>query len=575
VVQNLDDSGPGSLRAAIEQANQDPAPDAIQFAQGLAGTISLTSGLPDLSTDLSISGPGSSDLELTRSTSSTGFRILSVSEGVNVSITGLTISHGIADPLMSHGGGILNAGTLTLVDVSVHDSYAFDCGGGIDNEGTLTLVATSVTNNTAGLNVQRARGGGIFNHGQLTIVDSTIRDNQAGSEFAEQLGGGVENDGTLTIVNSTVADNLALARGGGFGGGINNTGTMAAIGTTLTGNVSGGRGQAYGGAIANSGTLTIANCTISGNFVGVAIPNTSLVAGSGIDNSGKLDVIDCTLSGNIILGTSGGDSIANHSTQEGAVRCVGSILNSPGSQTVSGSAGAAFQSLGHNLFSDAPGIALDESDLINTDPQLGPLAANGGPTMTMALLPGSPAVDAGIAVPGITTDQRGVIRPQGHAPDIGAFESPYSAPLPVVENPQRLGVHMHPTRLVVRFSQPMDATSAAAMSNYVLVTAGADHRLGTKDDRVIPFRSVQYDSAAQTVTLQPIRRLPLRLNFLLTIKGEPPAGLKGARGLFLDGGGTGQPGTNFVARITDKLLVPPVRHPAAKPAVIVRHARPR
>ena len=79
--------------------------------------------------------------------------------------------------------------------------------------------------------------------------------------------------------------------------------------------------------------------------------------------------------------------------------------------------------MGHNLFSDQPAVPLAPTDLINTDPMLGPLGDNGGPTETQALLPGSPAIDAGVAVPGVTTDQRGVPRPQGQAPDIGAFES--------------------------------------------------------------------------------------------------------------------------------------------------------
>ena len=85
--------------------------------------------------------------------------------------------------------------------------------------------------------------------------------------------------------------------------------------------------------------------------------------------------------------------------------------------------GGIFNSGGHNLFTDEPTVALDPTDLTNTDPLLGPLADNGGPTFTQALLPGSPAIDAGAPVAGVTTDQRGVPRPQGTAPDIGAFES--------------------------------------------------------------------------------------------------------------------------------------------------------
>ena len=80
-------------------------------------------------------------------------------------------------------------------------------------------------------------------------------------------------------------------------------------------------------------------------------------------------------------------------------------------------------SLGHNLFSDVPNLTVAPTDLVNTNPLLGPLADNGGPTQTMALLPGSPAIDAGVAVAGVTTDQRGIARPQGTTPDIGAFES--------------------------------------------------------------------------------------------------------------------------------------------------------
>jgi hypothetical protein len=225
-------------------------------------------------------------------------------------------------------------------------------------------------------------------------------------------------------------------------------------------------------------------------------------------------------------------------------------------------AGAVFMSLGHNLFTDRPAAPLNSTDLTDTNPLLGPLADNGGPTQTMALLPGSPAIAAGVAVPGVTTDQRGVPRPQWPAPDIGAFQLQV---LPEVRKVERHGVHYHPTTLVVSFTQPMDAASAQDLVNYQLVSAGPDHRFGTRDDQPIRISSLQYNAATQTVTIRPAHRLPLHRDFQLTIVGTPPLGLKSTEGLFLDGAGTGEAGTNYVIVINDKLLVPPITdHPGRK-----------
>ena len=95
-------------------------------------------------------------------------------------------------------------------------------------------------------------------------------------------------------------------------------------------------------------------------------------------------------------------------------------------QDVSG----GFNSLGHNLIGDTDGSSgWVGTDLLNVDPMLGPLQDNGGPTMTMALLPGSPAIDAGVPVAGITTDQRGISRTAYGPPDIGAFEAFQTGPL--------------------------------------------------------------------------------------------------------------------------------------------------
>jgi hypothetical protein len=100
--------------------------------------------------------------------------------------------------------------------------------------------------------------------------------------------------------------------------------------------------------------------------------------------------------------------------------------------------------------------------------------------------------------------------------------------------------------------------------------AEPDNRFGIRDDQAIGFRSIRYDAAAQTVTLRPIRRLPLRRTFQLTIRGTPPIGLKDSAGMYLDGAGTGQPGTDYVARINAWLLTPPIHHHEGRHTTVER-----
>ena len=99
-VLNTDDAGAGSLRAAIEQANLDPAQDTIEFAPAVTGTITLLTALPELSTDIILSGPGASALAVARSAAAgtPEFRIFTVAAGAEVTISGLTITGGrVAD----------------------------------------------------------------------------------------------------------------------------------------------------------------------------------------------------------------------------------------------------------------------------------------------------------------------------------------------------------------------------------------------------------------------------------------------------------------------------------------------
>ena len=254
---------------------------------------------------------------------------------------------------------------------------------------------------------------------------------------------------------------------------------MTLTDSTLSGNSATGAG---GGGILN-GVATVTDSTLSGNSADVQ--------GGGIDNFGTLTVTDSTLSRQLShrRPRRHGRGIYNFS---GKLTVTANIFDNPDGGNISTQSGSTFVSLGHNLFSDAPAVALDLTDLINTDPKLGPLADNGGPTLTMALLPGSPAIDAGATVAGVTTDQRGVPRPQGAAPDIGAYQSrgftitvisgngqvapvhqPFPAPLVVVVS-SRFGEPVAGGR--VTFSAPTTGPSAGFTANPA--TIGASGRAG-------------------------------------------------------------------------------------------------
>src|SRR5262245_21300075 len=225
-------------------------------------------------------------------------------------------------------------------------------------------------------------GGGISNNGTLLVTNSTLSDNFA------LAGGGIENVGTLTVSNSTLSGNS----GGEDAGGISNSGTLTISNSTLSGNSS-----ILGGGILTTGTLTITNSTLSGN---------SAFFRGGIFNRGALTVTNSTLSGNFAPFGGLGGGIYNI----GALTLNNSIVaNSPSGGDLSGG-----YSGGHNLFNTVA---------------LGPLQDNGGPTLTMALPAGSPAIDAGdnaLAVDAngqpLTTDQRGFPR-FGGTVDIGAVET--------------------------------------------------------------------------------------------------------------------------------------------------------
>ncbi len=214
MVSNTNDSGPGSLRQALLNANDGDTIDAT----GISGAITLTGGELLVNKSVTINGAGADELAVDGNATSTVFQIGS---GKIVTISGLTIRNGQGN----FGGGILNgdSATLTIINSTLSGNTGGN-GGGSFNSGTLSVINSTVSGNMA------SEGAGIYNSGAgaLTITNSTFSGNTAG-------GGGVSlNLGTLQIANSTLSDNSAA-----FAGGFFNLGTLQIENTILKAGPSG------------------------------------------------------------------------------------------------------------------------------------------------------------------------------------------------------------------------------------------------------------------------------------------------------------------------------------------------
>lgn len=358
---------PGTLRHAIATA---PNNDTITFANSLKGkTITLKGGQLVLDRSLTIQGLGVDRLAVSGANASRVFLIANTAV-----IADLTITKGNGtgvDALgipSTNGGAILSSGVLTLVRCAVKSSRAAGNGGGMFNSGT----GNEATECTFANNAAARDGGGICNAQDLRIQRCAIFSNTAGGS-----GGGVQDSGTTDYINTTIACNTAA----GSGGGLND----------------------------NGATINVFNCTISQNTAavggGLAVPmfgsstllRNSIIAGNNPAGPSQPapDVSDVFIDPSFGVG----------------------VLISAGRNLVGNTVGAY------------PGSFLG-TDLLNVNPMLGPLKDNGGITLTMELLPGSPAIDAGNNAnvpPGVTTDQRGTFsRIVNGTVDIGAFE--YVAP---------------------------------------------------------------------------------------------------------------------------------------------------
>jgi hypothetical protein len=428
-VTNTNDSGPGSLRQALVDAN---GGDTITFA--VTGTIGLTSAELVIDKPITVSGPGADVLAVSR-ISNAQFRIFHVTQSsLTVNIEGLTISG--ADAHFDYGGGILNdQATLILTNCSVVDNIAYSGGGGIySNDGGSVTIVNSIISGNHAAGGKYPYGGGVAG-GSLTIINSTISGNSAvGAPLTFGAGGGIAGGGTMT--NSTITGNYAGLEGGGISGG------GAITNCTISNNGAGGGTNNFpgmGGGIYGGGSIS--NCTISGNSVfGAVFKGPGL--GGGIYAVGTVTISNSTFSDNYVIEYGNGAGICNQATLE-----IGNTILNRGvfGENVFNN-GGTITSAGYNLSNDDGGGYLNgPGDLINTDPLLGPLQDNGGPTQTHALLPGSSAVDAGDPsfAPPPWYDQRGpnFYRLRNDRIDIGSFEvqegpavtptpTPRPAPLP-------------------------------------------------------------------------------------------------------------------------------------------------
>ncbi|MHB8647316.1 MAG: IPT/TIG domain-containing protein [Thermomicrobiales bacterium] len=283
----------------------------------------------------------------------------------------------------------LNSGTLTLsasvtIDgtghrVVVDGGCTFSNGACTGGGVTVFIVNSGVTAALIALGIQHGNGGiagGIANSGTLTVTSSTLSGNNSTGGAG---GGGIANVATLTVTNSTLAGNSTDYEGGAI---FNNGGTVTATNSTLSGNTA----TLFGGGIMNKGTgaaVTLTNTTVSGNSAGTG--------GGGISGPGTLNLTNTIVAGNMPFDINGVQGTNNHS-------------------------------------------------LVGGNPLLAALASNGGPTQTMAPLPGSPVIGAGDPAVCISTtipaaapvggkDQRGVTRPTTLCA-IGAFEPLLSAIFP-------------------------------------------------------------------------------------------------------------------------------------------------
>ena len=506
-----------TLREAIVATNNSAGRDTIQFdAAGLFAVdqaIALTMGELVVTDELSILGPGRDRLRIDAQGMS---RVFELNEEVEVSrlaisISDLTVTGGATTTESATGGGIHNRENLNLTRVTIEGNRTAGRearGGGIFNGGHLAMFDVIVRDNvTTG---ERGRGGGIFSNNLVTIDSSTIVDNR--TEGRNGDGGGVVNlEGNAAIQNSTIARNTTMgidADGGGvYSNTLNNgvSGTTV-VNSTLSNNKTAGRG---GGYFNLNGATLIDNSTITQN-------ESTTGMGSGVATFG--DAETATQFASVIVAGNIGTDLLHVSGEIDPFRSQGGNIVGSGTTTA---------------------FALD--DLVDvTDPRLGPLADNGGLTLTHLPLPGSPAIDQGGNRLALDHDQRGSAFPRevGGRADAGSVETRQQGPkvLAMVRNDGD-DHHSEINSLTFTFSDDVSDSFATNDLQIFHVTTFLPIPLAGAAVEVLPGNQIRLALAPQTIT-------PGHYQVVLI-----SAGIENAAGEQLDGDDDGIAGGNYTETI--------------------------
>ena len=423
-VTNTADSGAGSLRQAIDDANSNAGADLIVFDASAAGTITLTTGDIDIEGDVSITGLGATNSIISGNNITRIFYMYD--EGARtISISGLTLTDGSSGS--AGGGAIYSRGIdLTLSGVVITGNDSDRRGGGVyfgdleRRNPSLTIIDSEISDNTAGND-----GGGLFLY---SVGDVSITNTVVSGNTSDDSGGGAYfyQVGNVSIDSSIFDQNTAVDDGGGVRATYSDSFTMT--NSTVSGN------EAEDGAglrLSNNGDILIANSTIANN-VGAAqggYGGALYLAGS----SGDLRIMFSTISGN-----SSEDTVVRLYDSQFTAEITGTIISDNTTESGSGlqaedlylSSNSSFTATNSLIMGETFGGVFSDGggNVFGVSAQLGALADNGGATFTMEPTAGSPVIDAGpltwTAFTGDGSDQRGglFLRVYNGQSDMGALE---------------------------------------------------------------------------------------------------------------------------------------------------------